>query len=373
MASWPFCLVKIFYIESAAAHIGLSAQVFWYHEKSPQKIGQKYRVFFLPSLLSSFTNVCLAIVLQKAQRSVQVIIASFTSTTSKEWFQGTFGQTQRGGLVIHRTTGSVEEQDEPTQSAGPQQSNPPTQGLGMKPKPLFIKAHLPNSCHEGAIASRSAALLCSNTLWGDRVHWIWVTTPSLWGTSLLCWDTGTSWTVGTSLGSLSAAANPTRDGGALRAAHTAWMPFIAAEELEKMTSKEHLWGSSCGAQLSLQWASSSPSPLLHGESCFVRLSCCPVFTGWDNLPSKQERGTQSVGVGGGGFQNTTNRYSPRSNFITALPGAGVCGHIFCLPPRAGGRHSHLSPRAHGRWVMGHLGLHFISFGGSWWGQNIGTL
>lgn len=42
---------------------------------------------------------------------------------------------------------------EPTHSTGPQQSNPPTQGLRIKPKPLFIKAHLPNSCQEGAIAS----------------------------------------------------------------------------------------------------------------------------------------------------------------------------------------------------------------------------
>lgn len=78
----------------------------------------------------------------------------------------TLGQSQRGGLVMPGTTGCVEEQGEPTHSAGLQQSNPPTQGLRMKVKTLFIKAHLPNSCHEGAIASRSASLLCSNTLWG---------------------------------------------------------------------------------------------------------------------------------------------------------------------------------------------------------------
>lgn len=155
----------------------------------------------------------------------------------------------------------MEEQGEPTQSAGPQQSNPPTQGLRMKPKPLFIKAHLPNSCHEAAIASRSAALLCSNTLWGDRVHWIWVTSPSL------CWDKA-------AVDISSSGCKPHLNWWcSWCCTHSVDTIYCSTGAGEDVTPKEHLGASSWGAQLSLQWAPSSPSALPHGESC-TDLSCC---------------------------------------------------------------------------------------------------
>lgn len=147
-------------------------------------------------------------------------------------------------------------------------------------------------------------------------------------------------TVGTSSGSLSAAANPTRADGALSAADTVWMPFIAAQEMEEMISKGHLAAEQPGAAAPVVHSFPYSGHHPHHHLCHMgraTQSCraAGMFTG-EIISTPNRKEAHTVGVGGGGFQNTTNRYSPLSNDTAAL-------HIFCLPPRPGRRHSHLSP------------------------------
>lgn len=87
-------------------------------------------------------------------------------------------------------------------------------------------------------------------------------------------------------------------------------------------------------------------------------------------PNRQE--AHAVGVGGGGFQNTTNRYSPLSNDTAALPvpvsvGTSSASH----PERAGD--IHICPQ--GAWTGGDgsSGTSCSLFWGLRWGENIGTL
>lgn len=66
-----------------------------------------------------------------------------------------------------------------------------------------------------------------------------------------------------------------------------------------------------------------------------------------------------MGVGGGGFQNTTNRYSPLSNYTAALPGAVPMS----VDTSSASHPEHLSPRGHGQVGDGSSGTSFSLF---WW-------
>lgn len=108
-------------------------------------------------------------------------------------------------------------------------------------------------------------------------------------------------TTGTSSGSPSAAANPTRADGALSATDTAWIPFTAAQELQKTTSKEHLAAEQpSGGRGAAPVVHSFPYNAHHSHQHLCHMGTATqnclatgVFTGRDNLPSKQERGTRS--------------------------------------------------------------------------------
>lgn len=79
-----------------------------------------------------------------------------------------------------------------------------------------------------------------------------------------------------------------------------------------------------------------------------------------SLPNRKE--AQKVGVGGGGFQNTTNRYSPLSNYTAALPGASVCNTSSASHPEQWEIFTS-SPRGHGQLGDGASGTSFALF---WW-------
>ena len=105
---------------------------------------------------------------------------------------------------------------------------------------------------------------------------------------------------------------------------------------------------SCGAQVSLCWAS-SPLPLPHRGELHKAISLQGCL--WAEIISPLNRKeAYKVGVHGVGSQNMINWYSPLSNYAAALLGmcTNVCRHIFCLPAGAGSGHSHLSPRGHGQ-------------------------
>lgn len=120
---------------------------------------------------------------------------------------------------------------------------------------------------------------------------------------------------------------------------------------------------SCGAQVSLHWAS-SPLPLPHGGELHKAISLQGCL--WAEIISPLNRKeAYKVGVHGKGSQNVINRYSPLSNYTAALPGTctNVCRHIYCLLAGAGGRRSCLPPRRHRQAGAGQSGTSFFILDG----------
>lgn len=131
------------------------------------------------------------------------------------------------------------------------------------------------------------------------------------------------------------------------------MPFISAQEMEEMTSKGHLAAEQPGAAAPVVHSFPYSGHHPHHHLCHMgraTQSCraAGVFAGEIiSPPNRQE--AHAVGVGGGGFQNTTNRYSPLSNDTAALPvpvsvGTSSASH----PERAGD--IHICPQ--GAWTGG---------------------
>lgn len=101
----------------------------------------------------------------------------------------------------------------------------------------------------------------------------------------------------------------------------------------------------------------------HGESR-TKLWCYRGVQGEIISPPNRKE-AHKVGVGGGGFQNTTNRYSLLSNYIAALLSAVLMsvGTSSASHSEQVGDISHLSPRGHGQVADGASGTSFFLF---WW-------